>query len=48
MKVEQKMTVGVAKLWMLPRMGGVMVIESMGSHLSLSIIQTSTEAVTTT
>ena len=37
--VEQKMTVGVAKLRLLPRMGGVRVIENMGSHLSLPFIQ---------
>ena len=36
------MTVGVAKLRLLPRTGGVRVIENMGSHLSLPFIQATT------
>ena len=37
--VEQKMTVGVAKLRLLPRTGGIRLIENMGSHLNLPFIQ---------
>lgn len=33
--IEQKMTVGIAKLRLLPRTGGVKLIENMGSHLNL-------------
>ena len=37
--VEKKMTVGVAKLRLLPRTGGIRMIENMGSHLNLPFVQ---------
>ena len=37
--VEQKQTVGVAKLRLLPRVGGVRLIANMGSRLNLPFVQ---------
>ena len=43
--VEQKITLGVAKLRFLPRTGGVRPIENMGSHLNLPFLQVSIECI---
>ncbi|XP_065897074.1 telomerase reverse transcriptase-like isoform X2 [Dysidea avara] len=40
--VELKQTVGVAKLWLLPRVGGVRLIANMGSRLNLPFVQVTT------
>ena len=37
--VELKQTVGVAKLRLLPRVGGVRLIANMGSRLNLPFVQ---------